>query len=267
MPSPTTQLVVDEANARIHAMGTGARAWLALCIIVVIGGVARFTGLNWDQGIGAHPDERYMVGVAESSAWPRRMDPLYVDPAYSYGHLPLYLLFGAIDLIPGADALLVARALASVASFLTVLTTFVLAREVGGLSSGLISAAIVAMTPLLVQQARFFTADVPLALCCMACLLFCVRLVREGRASNAAWAGILAGLAIACKAAGIWLAAPLAVACGLAPLPGQKREFSGADLSAIGHCRCRCRESVHRRVARSVRPQCRVPVRHRPRRH
>ncbi|MCK4470704.1 MAG: hypothetical protein KAW49_02850, partial [Anaerolineae bacterium] len=79
------------------------REILLAVLILILAAVLRFYGLDWDGGIGAHPDERYIVGVAESLRWPGRLNPFDVAPGYSYGHLPLYLLAHVAGLFHYAD--------------------------------------------------------------------------------------------------------------------------------------------------------------------
>ena len=45
--------------------------WLAL--ILVLGAVLRFTGLDWDQGQHLHPDERFLTMVENSLQWPESL--------------------------------------------------------------------------------------------------------------------------------------------------------------------------------------------------
>ena len=56
-------------------------------MILLLAAALRFYGLDWDGGLGAHPDERYIVGVAEGLRWPDRVNPLEVAPDFAYGHL------------------------------------------------------------------------------------------------------------------------------------------------------------------------------------
>ena len=70
------------------------RVWITLLAILLLAAPLRLVGIDWDDGIGAHPDERFIVTVAESLTWPDRLDPFEPAPSYAYGHLPVYLLAG-----------------------------------------------------------------------------------------------------------------------------------------------------------------------------
>jgi hypothetical protein len=88
---------------------------VVLVVLVLIGAALRLTNLNWDQYQHVHPDERFIVWVADSISWPQSLaaalnaatstiDPFRWPPTagdlagaprdYAYGHLPLYLLVG-----------------------------------------------------------------------------------------------------------------------------------------------------------------------------
>ena len=51
----------------------GVSRFIFLALIVVIFGCAallRFAGINWDQYQHVHPDERFIVWVADTLTWP-----------------------------------------------------------------------------------------------------------------------------------------------------------------------------------------------------
>ncbi|MBN1811836.1 MAG: glycosyltransferase family 39 protein, partial [Anaerolineae bacterium] len=191
---------------------------ILLLLLLTLAAVLRFCGLDWDGGIGAHPDERYVVGVAEGLRWPDRLNPFDVSPDFAYGHLPLYLL--ALLRLPGtgADLLFAGRALAALFDLGTVALTFALGRRVWGKRVGLLAATIAALMILHVQQAHFYVADVPLAFFTVGALLFAVRLAKGGHSRDAWLAGAWAGLAVGTKFNAALLAIPLGAACIAAPL-------------------------------------------------
>ncbi len=81
---------------------------LALLVLILVGFTLRVWNLNFDQGLGTHPDERSTVCfVAPSIGWPQSLEE-FRDPqrsplnplwdraqqrprSYTYGHLPLYM--------------------------------------------------------------------------------------------------------------------------------------------------------------------------------
>jgi hypothetical protein len=97
----------------------GALLFLCIAFLLVVGGVLRFQHINWDQFQHIHPDERFIVWVADTVSWPgdlsavldparSTLNPLRWPPgdgdqageprAYAYGHFPLYLLVGVARL-------------------------------------------------------------------------------------------------------------------------------------------------------------------------
>jgi hypothetical protein len=211
--------------------------WL-LALLVVAAGL-RLYGLEWDGLAGAHPDERYLTGVADGLAWPDRMNPLAVAPDLAYGHLPVYLL--GLLLIPfqGVDPLLVGRGLAALFDLATVSLVFVLGRRVCGPRAGLLAAGLCATMPLHVQQAHFFTSDAPLASLAIATLLLATRVAGRGRGRDAWLAGAFLGLAVGAKVIAALLAIPLCVACVVMPGSRGARmrrclQAGGAAMLAFG---------------------------------
>jgi hypothetical protein len=203
---------------------------LCLIVILILAAAVRFYGLDWDSGIGAHPDERYLVGVAEGLRWPQPLNPFDISPDYAYGHLPLYLLTLTLNALPPTiDPLLLGRALAALFDLGTVALTFALGRYVylgeGEERIGLLAAAFVALMVLHVQQAHFYTADGPLTFFVLGSLLFAVRLARDGRPADAWLMGAWGGLALGTKASAGLLLIPLSTACLIAPLRMERRGY------------------------------------------
>ena len=86
---------------------------VALIVVLLCAAILRFAGINWDQHQHVHPDERFIVWVADTLSWPGDLATA-LDPArstinpfrwppgdgdlagkprnYAYGHFPLYLL-------------------------------------------------------------------------------------------------------------------------------------------------------------------------------
>ncbi len=103
---------------------------------------------------------------------------------------------------------LVGRFISALADTLTVLVIYLLGRRLFGWRVGLLAAGLSAITVLQIQQAHFFTVDALATLFTTLTLFFCARMVmRTNRSSGDAarlyldglLAGVMAGLAIACK--------------------------------------------------------------------
>jgi 4-amino-4-deoxy-L-arabinose transferase-like glycosyltransferase len=186
---------------------------LLLLLVVLVALSLRLYGVNWDNGIGAHPDERYLVGVAESLRWPDRLNPLDVAPHYAYGHVPLYLLALAGSLKQAGSLYLIGRVLSALFDTGTVVLTFALGRRLYGSQASLLSSAFMALMLLHVQQAHFATVDTCLVFFVTAALLSGVRLAECGRLLYGGLAGLWAGMALGTKFSAALLVLPLGVAC------------------------------------------------------
>jgi len=216
--------------------------YLALLAVVWVGWTLRLYGLNWDQGYGLHPDERYITWVAASLyvpeklgdffhptrtglnpySWPPSRDglaqPKGQSPgdrsrSFSYGHFPLYLMV----LAAGGDAeqarlALVGRVLSALFDTATILLTFALGRLLYGSKVGVLAAAFVALTVMHIQLAHFATFDTGLTCFVVATLLYAARFSRYGRRGDAILAGLFLGLAVGAKFSAVLLLLPLAVA-------------------------------------------------------
>lgn len=198
-------------------MAKRAFTWAVLLVVLLVAALFRFYGLNWDGGVGAHPDERYIVGVAESLRWPDTLNPFAAASDYAYGHLPLYLLALTRGLARGLDSLVWGRALAALFDLGTVALTYALGRETYNERIGLLAATLVALMVLHVQQAHFYTADGALVPFVMAALLFTARAAQRRGAADLCRAGVCAGLALGTKISAVLLAVPLGAACALGP--------------------------------------------------
>ncbi|MGC9346652.1 MAG: ArnT family glycosyltransferase [Anaerolineae bacterium] len=161
--------------------------WVALLLIAT---GLRLTGPDWDGGIAAHPDERFIVGVAQSA-------PLYGDICaaasdFPYGHLPLAVAQLIALVAPEADPLYAVRLVSGLLGVLIVALAGACGRLLGGRDTALLSGALAAFSPFLIQQAHFYTVD-PWA------AAFVCGSVLAGARRHWWWAGILLGLGLASK--------------------------------------------------------------------
>lgn len=188
----------------------GGRELFFTIVLLWVALTLRLTGLAWDSGIAAHPDERYVADTAAALAWPNRLNPFAADPQFPYGHLPLYV----IALATGrGDPLWTMRVLAALLDTGAVALTAALGNRAVGRRAGWLAAAFLAGMPIHVQQAHFGTVDPWLAFFATGALLGTVRLAEVGKRRWALWAGAWTGLALGCKAGAALLTLPLAMAC------------------------------------------------------
>lgn len=184
--------------------GRPTHFWILWCLILLISAFLRFSNPDWDQGVAAHPDERFLLGVAYDT--PIYGSPCKIAPEFPYGHLPVTVISLMMALAPQADPLYSSRLLSSLGGVLLVVLTgccgLRLTRSQGG---GLLAAFLAAFCPFFVQQAHFYTADPWAAIFGTLALLL-------GMREKWFWSGSFVGLAVACKASSAWIGVSLIVA-------------------------------------------------------
>ncbi|MDH7569590.1 MAG: glycosyltransferase family 39 protein [Armatimonadota bacterium] len=194
--------------------------WL-LVAVLAIGLVLRLTGLRWGLSSAQHyhpyhPDE-VLQAMATTAVDPLRGD---FDPgSYNYGSLSFFIVrlaFEAGEMLapiqtpvhPTPEDLLwrvlrrielLGRLLSALLGTATLLLVYGIARRLAGRTAGLSAAVLLAITPMHVAHAHYFTVDVPATFWSTAALWASLRLLDAPRARTAALSGALAGLAAATK--------------------------------------------------------------------
>ncbi len=204
---------------------------LALVLIVLLGGVLRFRGLDWDQPAGAehpaqmHPDERFLSLVSDRLDWPSSVGAYFdtvnspLNPyntadthSYVYGTFPLFLV-KAVSTWQGDDPdgpgnsygfdVKWGRKLTALFDSSTVLLVFLLGSALFSRKVALAGALLYALAVLPTQLAHFWTMDPYVTFFAVLTLLLSVQSVTAERT----WArgglcvaiGIAIGLGLACK--------------------------------------------------------------------
>ena len=232
--------MTDKAT-RSYAKDQPAAHWQkwALAAILVCALCVRLYGVNWDDGLQFHPDERQLLMVVDDLSFPWPLDLQLLLSAdspwnpdfFSYGSLPVYLLRIAIDVITPIGAwfnyevepYLVGRIISALADTLTVFWVYVLGKKLRSANVGLIAAALTALTVLHVQLAHFYTVDTLLTTFLV--LLFYL-ILWASEAPSAKWAaliGVVLGMTMATKLS----AAPIGVCIFLG--------FFLASIEGTGH--------------------------------
>ena len=200
--------------------GPSARRFGLLLAILFAGATAvRLFGIHWDQGHNFHPDERRIVeAIQQISFSPPQLDPKF----YAYGSFPFYVTRAACSLLGKASPwflswdgiLIVGRALSALWGAAGCVLLALLGRKLFGERVALLAGALLAIAVSPVQNAHFATNDIPLATLVTATFLLLARAVEKETPVSYAFAGAVAGLALATKAS----AATLLLPVGLAPL-------------------------------------------------
>lgn len=174
-------------------------AWLVLLLVAAR---LRLLAPDWDGGIAAHPDERYVLGVAASV--PLGANVCAYAPDFPYGHLPITLAQVLVRAAPGHDPLYAARLLSGLVGVVGVAVAGRLGRQLAGSIGGLLAVTVAAFSPLLIQQAHFYTVD-PLGMTLASGAILAAQRRR--------WelAGMLGGLALACKLTLVIVFVPLLI--------------------------------------------------------
>jgi YYY domain-containing protein len=218
-------------------------ALLPLLLVLLLGGVFRFTGLNWDENQHLHPDERFLTDVAN------RLQPVdnpldYLRPSvstlnpynagiptYVYGNFPMTVtryvggwvqeacVALSLDCAYRYDSYdgihLVGRVLSGLLDLVSVFFIFLIGRRLYDWRVGLLAALLLAVAVMPIQQSHFFTMDNWAAGLTTAALYMAVRAGEEG--DRWRWwllFGLFLGLAVASRVN----VAPLAAMAGVAAL-------------------------------------------------
>ena len=181
--------------------------WIGWCLILWLGAFLRLSHPDWDQGIAAHPDERFILGVAQDT--PICGNPCTVSPDFPYGHFPLTLLSLLVNSAPQADPLYAGRLISGLGGILLVALAGRCGSELSRApDGGLIAGGLAAFCPLLIQQAHFYTVD-PWA------AIFGTLAVLSAARNRWFWSGFSVGLALACKASSAWLGVFVGIAIAI----------------------------------------------------
>src|SRR5712691_4171727 len=102
-----------------------------------------------------------------------------------------------------------------------------------GHDTGLVAAFFLSLTYLHARDSHFGTTDVPLTFFLTVAVLLVWRTYVRGRTADYAWAGVLAGLAMATKYLGLLVAFPLAIAYFVRSRPAGESALAPAELRKL----------------------------------
>lgn len=197
---------------------------LICCALLIFFGLAcRFYNLNWDEGAHIHPDERFVVMTVTALKAPTSLGEYFntslsgLNPFHTgtdlfvYGQLPLNLCKLIAMHRPGTkgapnadnydDVLILGRFLSALFDAGTVLLIVFIGWKLGGLLLAAFGGALLAVVPLHVQQAHFFTVDNFATFFLVATFAALVLQSTQSRKSNLLliFAGLFFGAACGCK--------------------------------------------------------------------
>jgi uncharacterized membrane protein len=224
-PRPTDS-PVGAAPAPLAASALRLRAGV-LAAIVLLAAALRFVGLNWDEGHMLHPDERFVTMVTGAVQLPAdpwdyfHTEKSTLNPynrgfgTFAYGTAPLFLVRALADLTGTRELLLLGRATSALADVGTVLLTFLLGCRLFAWPIAALAAFLVAVTPLHIQQAHFYTMDSIQGFFVMAAVYWAVRVAQRGATRDYVLLGVFYGLATASKISAATLGLVVVAACAV----------------------------------------------------
>ncbi len=218
---------------------------ILLIVILFIGGLFRFFGLNWDQNQHLNPDERFLTMVAQNLQVPQSIhqylntNKSLFNPNnigydfYVYGTYPIHLIKGLAILTQHdnyTDITLLGRLVSALLDTGSILLIFLIARRLRfSDKAALIASLSYACMALPIQLSHFFTVDPYVVFFSLFTIYF--TLCIESTSIAALLAGMGFGLAVSAKISGALVAAPvLLIWIGYLL---QKKQFTRIVISAI----------------------------------
>ena len=170
--------------------------YFAVITISIIGFLFRFYGINWDQGLLFHPDERQLLMISS------QMNLSNLDPGwYNYGTFPLYLLeflsigsqWNIYELrFPG-------RILSSIFDSSTIIICGLIGRKLYSNITGILASFFYSTCVLAIQTSHFFVVDTFLTFFTTLIILYCIKLNEKLTTNRIILVGILFGISLTIK--------------------------------------------------------------------
>src|ERR671925_414554 len=180
-----------------RALAAGRTSYLHLAtlgLILLVAAAFRVHGLTtWDDDQHQHPDERFLVQVSIGVAVPNSLGD-YINTQRST--LNPY--------IQGQQRYAYGQ--------LTIVFAWLLARRVFGIRVAHLTAVLLALTVLHIQLAHYYAVDTFVATFAAAALFFGQRAWQRESLADAVIAGVLVGIAMACKVSALMLLPVLGLA-------------------------------------------------------
>ena len=170
--------------------------YIVVTAISIIGFLLRFYGINWDNGLLFHPDERQLLMISS------RMNLNNLDPGwYNYGTFPLYLLeffslnseWNIYELrFPG-------RILSSIFDSSTIIISGLIGRKLYSNITGILASFFYSICVLAIQTSHFFVVDTFLTFFTTLIIFYCIKLNEKLTVKRTIIVGILFGISLTIK--------------------------------------------------------------------
>ena len=185
-----------------------------LALIIIVGAILRFYKLDWGQGLFTHPDEYYIVISANQLSFPDQMNPHF----FNYGTFSIYLNYFTKQLLAISPQLsdlnpfLIGRFYSALFSTLTIPLIYLISLTFLNKRYSLLAAALVALTPGLIQQAHFLTPESNLIFFIFLSLTFLLYFVKQRKISFLIFSSISLGFALGIKVSSVVFLIPIFLA-------------------------------------------------------
>ncbi len=202
---------------------------VTLLAIGAVGFVLRFVGLGWGLPYSMHPDESLILDIAQRLSFTDLRPGFYNYPGFFVYQLMVMVKLVAAWGGDNAQLILAARVFTALYGWATIWIVYLLGVRLAGRSTGVIAAALFAVTGVATLHSHYAVTDTPMTALAIATVWLTVRAGQRLSYREMAFAAVVAGLAVSTK----YSAAPVAL------IPG----FGFLALAARG------RLSMRRRAA------------------
>lgn len=232
--------------------------YVLFLLIIVLAGIFRFTGINWDNNAHLHPDERYMTMVAVAIDWPKDFKE-YLDPQssplspannqfgnYIYGTFPLFFVKYVAERFEMGDynnLTLVGRTISGIIDIGNLILIYLIGNRIFKKKLGLLAALFYAVAVMPIQQSHFFTTDTYETFFILFTFLLLIYFIKTKSVLTSSFLGLFIGismgLALSSKISSVVFGLVIGVALGMKFLkqyelmPLKKNVFHLIDYSLI----------------------------------
>lgn len=216
-------------------MSPERKSRILVTLIILLALTLRFYGINWDQGMHLHPDERMLIMVAERINFFSNLNPDF----FNYGSLPIYLLKGSgqlFELITRTDytsydgLLGVGRLLSVLADTITVFLVYKIGMRLFQKTSvALFAAFAYAIFFFPIQNAHFFVVDVFLTLWITVTIYLLIGYIEHPSLKTIFFIALSSAAAVTTKVTGVLLV-PIVLVAFLLRTANSKQRIANSYL-------------------------------------
>lgn len=174
------------------------KVFLILIALFISGSFLRINGLNWGLPLLLHPDEAHIINQAVRIASTGDLDPTvynrpdhigiylnaFVYKVFSYAKYHNSDMRGDVQYLYNNNPspyVYLARLTIAIFGILMILSMYLLGKEIGGTTVGLLSSCFTAFFPGFIQHSHYVTPDIPLAFFISMAALFTCKYMKKRR--------------------------------------------------------------------------------------